>query len=677
MTKQSQSLLTLLLTTSILACIAVYWSGIDGPFLLDDLANINQTVITESSYESWVQAAFSNNSGQLGRPVAAVSFAFTSLFHGLDPAAFKYHNLMIHLLIGVLLWPLGARILLHMPNPLPETRAWYIAGAAATLWLLHPLLASTTLYAVQRMTQLSTLFIIIALLAYIHFRPRLHVKPIIAGIGLALGTGIPWLLGLMSKENAALLPLYLLAIELTLFRWRAIGRDGTVTERKLTSDGPAWKRGRHVLLGYHAIFVFLPLSVGAIYVVVKWPELVGGYVNRNFTLTERLFTEAHAVWFYLKNILMPRAVSMSLFHDGYPIQTTLDVFTAFAITGHAALTVTAIALIRRAPVLSLGILIFYISHLLESTFIPLELVFEHRNYFAAWGLILALCYYITYPAKRLEQFRWVQSTVLIGLAAVFALMTHTRALTWANEELVYTSTLQLYPNSGRAITNLANIELRRGEVEAAREYLQKATRLSPNEAGPTLHLLFTYCRSDNYPNRLYEDTKARLQSGIVSAYTQTGIYSIGSLKSTGKCPALTADDIDDLLTAFLGNKRLNEKVKYYTLIQLGRIHLAEGDAEHARTLFESADALRDHVPYLHRLYAIEGAVFSSIKMDDMKSAYKSIDIIDGLLADPRLESSLDTKSILKTLGKTEDEAFKLQIQNNGSEYSNNLSTTGN
>ncbi|WP_125181873.1 hypothetical protein [Thiohalobacter thiocyanaticus] len=664
MTIRDHLFLGVLLATSIIACVAAYWIGIDGPFLLDDSSNINQAVITESSYKSWMQAAFSNDSGRLGRPVAAASFAFTSLFHGLDPAAFKYHNLMIHLLVGILLWPLGAILLRHMPSPQPEARAWYISGAAATLWLLHPLLVSTTLYAVQRMTQLAILFLIIALLAYVFFRIRLHQRPLKYGTGMAGTVAIAGLIGIFSKENAALLPCYLLMIEIIVFRWRPTGTGNAHISPANSTASPNWRVGRRVLLTFHVLFVLLPLNVAVAYVILKWPDFMHGYNNRNFTLEERLLTESHVLWFYIKGILLPRAAELSLLHDAYPVQPTIDIRTAAALVGHTALIGAATALIRRAPVLSLGVAIFYISHLLESSFIPLELVFEHRNYFAAWGLLFALTYYLYLGIDSFNRAQWAKLLALTGLAATFAVTTHTRALTWQSAEHINLSALELYPDSVRSLSNLANISLRYREIDRARAYLMRAIENSPNEAGPAIHLLFTYCKSETYPDELYESIRLRLRTGYVTAYTESSVYSLGALARQGECPALSTKEATTLLTAFLENPRIKEKSRYYTMIEIGRAHLADGRTEIARSTFMDADRLRNNVQHLHRLFALEGIVFSSLAGDDIESAQNAVEKINALLKDPRFKSVFDTKSMLDSINEVEPKMLNMGDRRN-------------
>src|SRR5690606_10458044 len=91
--------------------------------------------------------------------------------------------------------------------------------ALALAWALHPLQVSSVLYIVQRMQTLATFFIAIALWAYVRARmAQIEGRP---GRTRLLLTGLAWAGGLGSKEDAVLLPAYLLALELTVFRFQA------------------------------------------------------------------------------------------------------------------------------------------------------------------------------------------------------------------------------------------------------------------------------------------------------------------------------------------------------------------------------------------------------------------------------------------------------------------------
>lgn len=82
-----------------------------------------------------------------------------------------------------------------------------------SLWLFHPYFVSTTLYVVQRMAQLTTLFSLVGIIGYLKARCYVMEKPIFAYISMAFILGVSTLLATFSKENGALLPLLILVIE--------------------------------------------------------------------------------------------------------------------------------------------------------------------------------------------------------------------------------------------------------------------------------------------------------------------------------------------------------------------------------------------------------------------------------------------------------------------------------
>ena len=160
------------------------------------------------------------------RGITRVSFALTQYFGDGSPFWFKYQNLMLHLINGLLVFWLilparaATRVDIEaIPLASSISPAWF-ALAITALWLLHPLHVSTVLYAVQRLVLLASLFMLAALICYVKGRTLAQTRPV-AGATLALiGVGLFGMLGLLSKEIAALLPLLFGLIEWFFFRLR-------------------------------------------------------------------------------------------------------------------------------------------------------------------------------------------------------------------------------------------------------------------------------------------------------------------------------------------------------------------------------------------------------------------------------------------------------------------------
>ncbi len=207
------------LVVGLFAAIAVYTPGLSGPFFFDDIFNIQNNPnlrLAQLDPEALRLAAFSTDSGPFQRPISMASFALNFYFFGEGAASFKAVNLGIHLLNGVLIFLLSRLLLRQAARRadlrLRGDRAGLAAGLIAAVWLVHPLNLTGVLYAVQRMTSLSALFVLLALLAYLQGRLRLPDRRL-QGVALLAASALFWLCGLASKENALLLPWYIFLIE--------------------------------------------------------------------------------------------------------------------------------------------------------------------------------------------------------------------------------------------------------------------------------------------------------------------------------------------------------------------------------------------------------------------------------------------------------------------------------
>ena len=348
---QGLALLLLLLLTA-----WVYWPGLSGPLLLDDYWNLTPLGAGEgiTDLQSLLTFVFGNTSGPTGRPVSMLTFLIDAQNWPPFIRSFKYTNIMIHLLVGVLLLWFCLQLLPQLPGR-PKNCAW-LALAVSALWLLHPLNVSTTLYVVQRMTQLMTLFAIASLLCYLAAKARLVSSPRQSLLLLALCLFPFGLLSVLSKENGALLLLLIVIMESTLFAGVA-----------KTLWFKVWYR-----LG-----VLFPPFIMAAYLLYGLADASAGYDTRAFTMGERLLTQLRVVSMYISEIMLPNALGAGLFHDDIQVSTSLfnPISTLASATFLGALLVSAFVLRRKLPVYSFGVLWFFAMQLLESTYMPLELYF--------------------------------------------------------------------------------------------------------------------------------------------------------------------------------------------------------------------------------------------------------------------------------------------------------------
>ncbi|MDE2089973.1 MAG: hypothetical protein KGJ12_08135, partial [Gammaproteobacteria bacterium] len=470
----------LLLITALALTAVVYYPGLHGGYVFDDFPNLvdnPQVQIHALNAASLKGAIFSSHAGILHRPLSMMSFALNYYFFGQQPFSFKLVNLIIHLLNGVGLFILGYQLLsayrrIRQPA-LPENAVYWMALAAGAAWLLHPLNLTGVLYVVQRMTSLATLFMIAGLCFYVWGRMRLWEQKrglhlLVIGL-LAFGA-----LSLLSKETGALLPLYMFVIELAVFRFR-------------DSAGRLDKK----IVGFFLLGMVLPLIGCLIWLLADPQRFLGGYAMRNFTMTERLLTEARVVMLYLKWTLFPSLNQLGLYHDDIVISHGLfnPIGTLFAVIGIVVLTLSGFLLLKPSPWLGFGILWFLVSQVLESTFLPLEIAFEHRNYLGDYGILLAICYLLLNPVHYQKILPLRRAGVVVFIA-LLGTLTYQRSVHWSNNvsQALYEALHHPYSprsvySAGREMANMA-LSGKRQYVKPAYDYLQRAGQLDKTDILP-------------------------------------------------------------------------------------------------------------------------------------------------------------------------------------------------
>lgn len=464
--------------------VTVYWPGLNGPFLFDDNIHIRkneQVHITDLSPASLHQAWNSSlTPGRWHRELAQLSFGINHAVSGLSTFGFKATNLAIHLLNGLLIYLLSRLLLRAVTGSRGETVAdsrheWF-ALAVTAMWLLHPLNLTTVLYVVQRMTQLSTLFMLLGLALYVSGRLQMARRN--GGMASVLLAFPVAAFGLLAKENAALFPVLLGTLELTLLR----GLDRGKSRRALQA---VW------LLG-----IALPIVLGAIYLLTH-PGIIN-YATRPFSMEERLLTQARVLWLYLQLMLIPSTQSLGFMHDDFPLSHGLTdpISTLPAVLSWPLLLLAALLFARRFPLPAFTVLFFLGAHALESSLFPLELVFEHRNYLALLAPLFALCYLLLIHFRDSPGGRLIWP-LLIPLCLLFAVTTHLRASDWRNLPAFILSEVEHHPDSPRNnfkaaqlyIDLLAKIDDRELAYNAAARHFHKILELQPGHPNSLFGLI--------------------------------------------------------------------------------------------------------------------------------------------------------------------------------------------
>jgi len=432
--------LNALLGVALAAIVAlVFWPGLSGGFLFDDFPNIvtNPAIHAESlTWDSIRTALGAYEPGMYGRPLATITFAIDYYLGGKDAWQFKVTSVLVHLINTLIVFWLVKRLLTsYRPD---SARSIAIASATVTLlWAAHPLQVSSVLYVVQRMETLSLTFVLLALVAYLHGRAKQRDGH--RGWPWIVASGALAAVGLLSKETAALFPVYAFALELTVLGFEA---KSSRTARTLRI---AYAAGIVVTL---ALFLFAVLPRYAA------PDAFSG---RDFTLAERLLSQLRILPMYIGQMVLPLPSSLTFYYDAYPKSTGLLSPYTTLLGGMfiAALLVLAWRLRRRMALVSLGIFWFFASHLITSNVFPLELAFEHRNYFALLGILLALIE----PVRRIRMADSpaLKYVAIVAIAVGFGGLAMLRSAVWSDQLHLAMELVARNPDSPRASSDLGTI----------------------------------------------------------------------------------------------------------------------------------------------------------------------------------------------------------------------------
>ena len=215
--------------------------------------------------------------------------------------------------------------------------------------------------------------------------------------------------------------------------------------------------------------------------------------SRPFSIGERLLTQPSILLYYLSLIFYPSPERLSIDHS-FTLSTSLwqPWTTLPAILIIISLIIVALSQRKKRPLLGFAILFFFINHLVESTIIPLEMIFEHRNYIPSMFLFLPLTAGFCSAIETSKQaHRLLHPVLYVSLPVVlitYGLGTYNRNTTWMSEESLWADTLKKAPASARPYAKLGEIygwqkEKNQKNLQTATALLEKAIQLeSPRKS---------------------------------------------------------------------------------------------------------------------------------------------------------------------------------------------------
>ncbi len=516
----------------LLLVFLIYYFNISDYYILDDWGNLQPLEALDKgvSFDSFMFQIVNNGSGTLGRPVSMLTLALDWVGSINHFSRFKTTNLALHLVCACLIFYF-VKLLYVCSEVASATRREYIALGTAFFWLISPMHVSTVLYSVQRMAQLPAIFILLSLICYLYFRNK-EIKYLWVGDVIAIFSATLFIiLAVFSKENGAVGFGLLFAVELFFLKFRT-----------------GYKKSA-LVIGYYVLPTAILLIAAIAYQKGIVDYLLEGYLTRDFGLNERLLTQFNVVFDYLVNLIVPNINKMTVFHDGYPVARSFQEQLSAIVKFTLIALPLVIYFLRRTgslKIIAFGLIFYLIAISIESSIIPLELYFEHRNYLPSIGIFLILSHVISIILERptITRYKLAIAGSVTIYAVVVLLQLSMLARVWSSENSLIAHSLRIYPNSIRLNSSLVYLLIEQKKFDQAEIMYEIASKensgVSPVVAAA---MLSAYCSAGTSPpNGIYEKLNGEWNHLAVSNVVAS-IRFVGMMTMKGMCTSIDSEKV--------------------------------------------------------------------------------------------------------------------------------------
>ncbi len=364
------------------------------------------------------------------RQLTFFSFFLNYQLAGGDAFGFHAVNLAIHIANGWLLFYLL----------LPMVGGW-MAGAAAAIFLAHPIQVESVVYVYQRSTLLGTCFGLMGLIVMSggggldrSGNQTVGHSPGRWRLFLAF---VLFFLAFEGKETALALPLLMVLI---------VG---------LKSRLARW-----------IVTVVAVLSIAALAVLARLGErTVGIGALAEVGPVSYLLTEVRVFYTYLRLLIVP--YPQSLEYDFEAVESVFQWPVLGGLAGLGVLIAISVWLLRhpRYRWAGIGATSFFILLAPTSSVIPsMDFAFEHRLYMPMLGISVCAAFCLSRLGRR--------NVAVALIVIVLGSLTLTRGRVWASEVTLWEDTVLKAPGKARAWFNLGGAHLESNPLRAREAFLR-------------------------------------------------------------------------------------------------------------------------------------------------------------------------------------------------------------
>lgn len=530
--KRKSTKKTLLLHLALIAVLGLlaYSNTFDVPFQFDDIENIvGNPMFNDFSY--FTDSASAERLGHYRnvftliktRSVGYLTFFANYKVHGLRVAGFHIVNLVIHIVNAVLVY-----FLINLTFRTPflrmsvlKNRSCYIGLFSALFFVLHPVQTQAVTYIVQRFTSLATMFYLMSLVLYIQYRlrkielkakaPECHLHKngnpetlakktraefdsTIKSWNNKRGTVLLYcaallfaVLAMKTKEIALTLPLVVAFYEFIFFR-------------------AGLKRRIIYLFPFLVAMLIIPLSYMFLIRMDSSIEELMGYAD-NITRAQEIsrldyfFTEFRVIVTYLRLLVLPVNQNVDydypVYHSIFALPVFLSMIVLLGVFGFGVCLLYRAHIIDRGSeahssfitdhasrLVAFGIFWFFITLSVESSVIPLQVIYEHRIYLPSVGIFSSLVVMAFLLMERYGKITIRHSAVSLAvlLLLLFSCATYMRNTIWKNTMTLWEDSVRKSPQKARPHVNFGNALMFKGEIDGAIKHYDTAVKLEPDLA---------------------------------------------------------------------------------------------------------------------------------------------------------------------------------------------------
>ncbi len=454
------------------AVTLTYSNHFENSFHFDDYHSITDNIFIRDLGNGWNILTDAKTSSTLPpnrawRPLVTLSLALDyRLGHGYAPFWFHFSTLAWFVVqLGLM-----AALYVGVLRPYTADLRTRSAAAFAVAWYgLHPVMAETINYIIQRAEVYSTLGVVGAMLIFVRY-------PVQRRFGLYL---LPLGFGLLAKTPAVVFPI-LAAAYLWLFE-----------------AGETPGRLRRIIICILPSVVFC----GG-FIALQSAMTPGEFQSGSASAFGYLITQPYVVFRYFVSFFLPLHLSADTDLAPFTSAFQLEVLGGFSFLAAILCVIYQTSQQASTRPVSFG-LIWFLAALLPTSVFPLaEVENDHRMYFAYVGLALAMVWagVCVLPKKPFDGASRIAFRIGLALILIFsAAGTYRRNEVWKTEESLWHDVTLKSPRNGRGLMNFGLTQMAKGEYQAAAAYFERALPFTPNYSALQINLGIAYAGLGRHP----------------------------------------------------------------------------------------------------------------------------------------------------------------------------------